>query len=156
SIPAAGAFVPTVALAVDRSQGWHRGAIYATWTDASSATGSFDVFLSSTIDGGWSAPRRANDDATGTRQDQFMPRIAADPIDGSINLAWYDTRLDPTNRLATCFAARSTDGGLTLPNVRVATRGPDGTTPPSALGQLGIAVNGGTFWPVWTDTRSGT
>jgi len=79
-----------------------------------------DIFLRQSTDGGstWSSRLRINDDATTT--DQFEPWIAAKP-DGTIDVAWYDKRLDPANdQQWDVYLATSIDGGMSfLPNVRV-------------------------------------
>ena len=152
-ILAASTFEPAIAIDIDRSTSWRRGTIYATWVDR---VGDFDVFLSSSADGQtWSPRKRVNDDATGRRQDQFGASIAVDEVDGSVNLAWYDTRLDPTNRYATAFTARSSDGGQTLINTQAASRTPDQNLPVVDWGDVALAARGGAAWPAWTDTRSG-
>src|ERR1039458_8533223 len=90
--------------------------LYVTWTDY--RNGDLDVFCSTSTDGGkkWSAPVRVNNDAVHDGADQFFQWLAVDPIDGSVNVIFYDRRGDPKNRAQTVTLARSTDGGSSFQN----------------------------------------
>jgi hypothetical protein len=163
---------------VDRSSGPNRGTVYAVYNDAT-ATNGLDVFLVKSSDGGatWSAPLRVNDDPPGVVHDQFLPRLAVDEADGSLHVAFYDTRDDPNNTKTNLYYARSTDGGASFaPNTRVTTAQSDESGPASAgcsvnscppdtngdIGPprygayIGIAVSNGLVRPLWTDNRSGS
>src|SRR5215471_14198160 len=178
------------AIDVDRSNGPHRGRVYCSWIDQADQTGPFidgaetDVFFSFSDDNGfhWSSPIRVADD--GVQADQFYQWLSVDPVDGSINISWYDTRNDPQKRKTDVFYARSTDGGLSFSsNVRVTTAQTDescpvceqlvaqtGLTPSTVtfceqncaaeiLNQYGDYTGNATFngvsHPIWTDRRSG-
>jgi hypothetical protein len=101
-----------------------------------------------------------NDDPTGVANDQFFQWLAVDPVNGSVNLSWYDTRLDPTHVSTNVFYSRSTDGGLTYaPNVQVTSAPTDESGTGADLGNQygdyeGIAAMGGVVHPVWTDRRA--
>ena len=176
---------------VDRSNGPHRGRVYATWTDQADQTQGFvdgsetDVFFSFSDDAGrtWSTPRRLADDTV--HADQFNQWLAVDPVDGSVNVSWIDTRNDPTNKRKTdIYFTRSTDGGATFsPNVRVTDASTDESSPlcEARLAQTGftsdtirycrqvsdseifnqygdytgLASFAGTSHPIWTDRSSG-
>jgi hypothetical protein len=128
-------------------------------TTASNGT---DIFLSRSTDGGttWSSPLRVNDDPTGVANDQFNHWLAVDPVDGSINISWNDTRNDPTHVSTDIYYARSTDGGLGFaPNVKVTSATTNETCCGADLGNQygdyeGIAAFGDSIHPVWTDRRS--
>jgi len=94
----------------------------------------FDVFLSKSTNGGvtWSPQRRVTSD-TGNA-DQFNHWLAVDPSNNSVNVAFYDTRQDPTNKTTLYSLARSTDGGSTFSFQTVATAPTDETTPGANLG----------------------
>ena len=151
----------TPACGADASSGPDRGTLYCSWFDLNGANG-LDVFVSRSTDGGstWDAPVVVNDDATGQANDQFFQWLAVDPTDGSVNLSWYDTRLDPTHVSTNVFYSRSTDGGLTYePNVQVTSAPTDETAEGADLGNQygdyeGIAAFGGVVHPVWTDRRA--
>jgi hypothetical protein len=106
---------PEAGLAIDRSNGPHRGRVHLMYTDAPSV-GSADtnIFVVHSDDHGstWSAPVRVNDD-TGTNS-QFLPRIALDPSTGMIAVTWYDARNSPLNNMAQYFGAFSVDGGASF------------------------------------------
>jgi hypothetical protein len=78
-----------------------------------------DIFFIKSTDGGvnWSTPLRVNDDAT--TNDNIEPWIDVKP-DGTIDVVWYDRRLDPNDYMWDVYIASSTDGGNSFsPNVRV-------------------------------------
>ena len=108
----------------------------------------------------WSAPLRANDDATGLANDQFNQWLAVDPANGSVDLNWNDTRNDPAHLTTDIFFTRSTDGGHTYAaNVQVTTAPTDETCCGADLGNQygdyeGIAALGNVIHPVWTDRRA--
>ena len=100
---------------VDTSNGPQRGTIYVNWVDA--RHGDHDVFVMSSRDGGktWSEAVRVNDDKVKNGKEQFFTWMAIDPVDGSINIVFYDRRdLDGTKTGVTL--ARSIDGGKTFVN----------------------------------------
>ena len=149
-------------LDVDRSNGPNRGTIYCVYNDLLAANG-LDILLLKSTDGGatWSAPKRVNDDATGVVRDQFLPRVAVDDYDGSIHVAWYDTRDDVNNKKTNLYYSRSTDGGATFePNQKVTTTQSDetlGGRDANGYGDyIGLASSFGIARPLWTDSRSGT
>jgi len=49
---------------------------------------------------------RVNDDPVHSGADQFLQWMAVDPIDGSINVQFYDRRDDPANRKTRVTLAR--------------------------------------------------
>jgi hypothetical protein len=107
----------------------------------------------------WSAPLRVNDDAHGLENDQFYQWLSIDPSNGSLNVSFYDTRLDPTHLSTNVFYTRSTDGGLSFaPNVRVTDASTNETCCGAQLGDQygdyeGISAVNGVVRPIWTDRR---
>jgi len=147
---------------VDRSPGPNRGAAYCVFDDAMAGNG-LDIFLRKSMDGGatWTVPRRVNDDPPGVAADQFLPRLAVDESDGSIHIAWYDTRDDPNNRKTQLYYTRSTDGGNTFePGTKVTTAPSDeslsGNDANGYGDYIGMAVRNGIARPLWTDSRTGS
>src|SRR6185295_17858838 len=116
---------------VDRSGGPNNGTVYCSYMDGDNTNG-YHVFVQSSKDGGktWGTPKQV-DDPTGNapgRHDHFMPRLAVDQSDGSVNVVWYDTRNDASNKKADVYYSRSTDGGQTFePNTRVSSQSSDET-----------------------------
>ncbi|HTK28746.1 MAG TPA: sialidase family protein [Vicinamibacterales bacterium] len=92
------------------------GTLYVTWSDF--RNGDVDVLISRSADRGrtWTAPMRVNDDPVHSGADQFLQWMAVDPVDGSINVQFYDRRADAANRKTLVTLARSTDGGKTFKN----------------------------------------
>ena len=103
---------------VDLSNGPNKGALYVNWIDA--RNGDPDVFLMSSRDGGetWSSPVRVNDDPVKNGKAQFFTWMAVDPVDGSINVIFYDRR-DTEGTQTRVIVARSVDGGKSFVNHRV-------------------------------------
>ncbi|HVE85485.1 MAG TPA: proprotein convertase P-domain-containing protein [Myxococcales bacterium] len=129
---------------VDRSNGPNKGTVYCAYMDGDNANG-YHVLVQSSKDGGktWSQPKQV-DDPSGTtpgRHDHFMPRLAVDQSDGSVNVVWYDTRNDASNKKADVYYSRSTDGGQTFEaNTRVSSQSSDETVPGAAPGAQGAAA----------------
>jgi hypothetical protein len=98
-------------LSADISRGKDRGSLYVTWGDT--RNGDPDVFLIVSRDGGqtWSKPQRVNNDPKG--KEQWFPTLSVDPVDGSVNVAYYD-RAARDGTLTDLTLARSVDGGRTF------------------------------------------
>jgi hypothetical protein len=97
----------------DISKGPDRGSVYVCCADA--RHGDPDIFLIASRDGGgtWSKPLRVNRDARGNGREQWFPWVSVDPVDGSVNIAYYD-RGATEGTLADVTLARSVDGGRTF------------------------------------------
>jgi hypothetical protein len=105
-------------MGVDVSSGPARGTIHITWVDR--RNGDPDVFVTRSTDHGetWSKPLRVNDDAKGNGKEQFFAAVAVDPVDGSVNVAFFDRRNSDDTTTAVTLA-RSIDGGRTFVNHRI-------------------------------------
>lgn len=90
------------------------GKLFVSWSDYTN--GDIDVFVSYSSDNGksWSAPVRVNSDPIHNGADQFFQWLAVDPVNGAVNVVFYDRR--PDNKQTTVTLARSTDGGKTYSN----------------------------------------
>lgn len=95
---------------VDHSSGPRRGALYVNWID--DRHGDPDVFLMRSDDGGqrWTSPVRVNRDDVGNGAVQFFPWMAIDPVDGSVNIIYYD-RAGLAGTETGVTLSRSEDGG---------------------------------------------
>ena len=104
--------------AVDLSSGPNKGTLYVNWIDA--RNGDLDVFVMSSKDGGdsWSTPVRVNDDKLQNGKVQFFTWMAVDPVDGSVNVFFYDRR-DTSGAMTELTLARSVDGGKTFVNRKI-------------------------------------
>jgi hypothetical protein len=100
-------------IGVDITGGKDRGSIYVCWADT--RNGDPDVFLIASRDGGdtWGKPMRVNHDAPGNGREQWFPWLVVDPVDGSLNIAYYDRGAQEGTR-ADVTLARSVDGGRTF------------------------------------------
>jgi hypothetical protein len=127
---------------VDRSRGPNRGSVYVAWIDQ--RHGDPDVFLAASRDGGttWSEPLRVNDDDKGNGKEQLFTWMAVDPLDGSVNLIFYDRR-DLKDTQTGLTLARSVDGGRSFVNHRVQQE-PFPCYPDVFFGDyIGVAAHGG-------------
>ena len=124
--------------------------LYVTWSDY--RNGDLDVFCSTSTDHGkkWSEPVRVNNDPVHDGADQFFQWLAVDPVDGSVNVVFYDRRADPTNMTQSVTLARSIDNGSSFQNYAWT------TDPFSARGvffgdYVGIAASGSRVYAAWTE-----
>jgi hypothetical protein len=109
--------------ATDISPGPHRGTVYVNWADLRNnegEDGDADIFLSRSTDGGttWADPLRVNLDPVGNDRDQFFTWMSVDPVDGSVNIVYYDRREGDGSGIHV-YLARSTDGGQTFTEHRL-------------------------------------
>lgn len=134
--------------AVDLSNGPNKGTLYVNWIDA--RNGDLDVFLMSSRDGGetWSLPVRVNDDKLKNGKEQFFTWMSVDPLDGSVNIVFYDRR-DSSGALTGLTFARSVDGGKTFVNRKIYVP-PFAPNPNVFFGDYsGISAHGGRVVPVF-------
>ena len=135
-------------IAIDPRSGPH-GRLYVTWTDY--RNGDLDIFCASSNDGGrtWTSAARVNNDPLHNGADQYFQWLAADPIDGSVNVIFYDRRYDPRNRTQIVVLARSVNGGHSFENYAWTSQPFD---PGGAfIGDYnGIAALGGSVFGAWT------
>ncbi len=103
---------------VDLSDGPNKGTLYVNWIDA--RNGDPDVFVMYSRDGGntWSQPVRVNDDPIKNGKEQFFTWMSVDPVDGSVNVVFYDRR-DTSGATTGLTLARSVDGGRTFVNRKI-------------------------------------
>jgi hypothetical protein len=96
-----------------------------------------------------------------TLSDQVLPWIDVKP-DGTIDVAWYDRRNDPADRLWDVYVTRSTDGGTTFaPEVPInagsfLTPSTTGSPWPWMGEYLGLAVDGQYGYVAWTSSLNDT
>jgi hypothetical protein len=149
------------------------GNLYVAFPDfpAGTTTGpDLNTYVIRSTNGGaaWSARVKVNDDNFGATQ--IFPWLAVDQSDGSVNVSWYDSRLDPVNRKTQMVYARSSNGGVSFePNVLVEDGGSawrnnanysdeNSTDNTSYNGNQygdysGIAAANRQVHPLWTDSR---
>lgn len=134
---------------VDWSDGSFRGTLYVNWVDA--RHGDLDVFVASSSDAGdsWSAPKRVNDDPIANGAAQFFTWMAIDPLDGSVNVVYYD-RAGRTGTTTGVTLARSTDGAESFTTYPVAIDAFETTTDVFFGDYLGIDAHGGRVVCVFT------
>lgn len=106
--------------ACDVSGSPYRGRIYVLFSDQRNGTDDTDVFLVRSDNHGvtWDEPRRVNDDAGAAHQ--FFPWMVVDPVNGHVNVVFYDRR-NTTGTDTEVWMARSVDGGDTFANFPVST-----------------------------------
>jgi len=156
-------------LGVDTSNGPHRGRVYCSWMDLTVANIT-DIFLSYSDNNGqtWSSPIHVPDQFT-FPVDRFNHWMSIDPVNGNVNVAFYDTRNDTTGaRYQTdYYLAQSTNGGASFPgaDIRVSTVSSnehdcngifpcDGINYGNQQGDYeGLTSFNGASYPIWTDSR---
>jgi cysteine-rich repeat protein len=147
-------------LAVDLSNGAHRGNVYAVWVEREAAGGEKrDVFMATSTNqgGSWTTPVRVNDDPPGN--DQVMPWVSVNG-QGVVEPVWYDYRNWRGMHTADLYSARSTDGGATFAaNYRITTAPTSWFCPltltPNFGDYIGSVSQGSDFYPAWADGRRG-
>ncbi len=107
-------------VAVDRTGGPHDGTVYVAWWDNLDGTGS-DVWLIKTMDNGttWTDPVRVNQDPPGSENSRFYTTITVEP-DGAVAILYMDERNAAGGGQYSAYVARSTDGGRSWNETRLA------------------------------------
>ncbi len=141
------------------------GEIYIEWTNRGVPginTGDPDIYMIKSTDGGntWGSPVRVNQDIQNNGKDQWFPWIAIDPVTRTLVCTFYDSRNFADNDSAETFVAVSYDSGSTWQDFKVSdsTWAGDGITGfccNYAGDYIGIDINFGRVYPVWSDDRSG-
>ncbi|MGA8808286.1 MAG: carboxypeptidase regulatory-like domain-containing protein, partial [Thermoanaerobaculia bacterium] len=149
------------------------GNLYVSFPDFPVGTTSgadLNTYVIRSTNGGtsWSSRLKVNDDNFGATQ--FFPWLAVDQSDGTVNVSWYDSRLDPLNRKTQMVYARSSNGGVSFePNILVEDGGSawrnnvnfsdENSTDNTAFNgnqygdYSGIAALNRQVHPLWTDSR---
>ena len=149
------------------------GTLYVSFPDFPTGTTSgadINTYVIRSTNGGtnWSTRVKVNDDNFGATQ--FFPWLAVDQSDGTVNVSWIDSRIDPLNRKTQAVYARSSDGGVSFePNIPVTDNGAswqnsvnyadENSTDNTAYNgnqygdYTGIAAFNRQVHPLWTDSR---
>jgi hypothetical protein len=140
--------------AVDISGGPYRGTVYVNWADLRNnggADGDADIFISRSSDGGatWSEPLRVNQDPVGNGRDQFFTWMSVDPVDGSVNVVYYDRR-EGDGRRVHVYLARSTDGGRSFKEYRISAEPFEPVLNRFFGDYIGISAYSGRVASLWT------
>jgi uncharacterized repeat protein (TIGR01451 family) len=162
------------AIDVDRNpNSAYFGTLYVSFPDfpAGKTSGpDINTYVIRSTNGGtnWTTRVKVNDDNFGATQ--FFPWLAVDQSDGTVNVSWIDSRIDPLNRKTQAVYARSSDGGVSFePNISVTDGGAvfrnnvnyadeNSTDNPTYNGNqygdyTGIAAFNRQVHPLWTDSR---
>lgn len=155
----------------DRSTGPRRGTLFCSWMDLHGSN--TDIYVSSSTNGGttWSTPAPITDQLL-QPVDRFNHWLAVDPVNGAVNVSFYDTRNDTTGAryMTDIYYTKltATATAWLVPNVRVSSQSSNehdcnGVYPCTAIDYgnqsgdySGIASYGGVSYPLWTDSRSNT
>ena len=146
------------------------GRLYIAYADTTGSFSQIDVYARSSNDGGttWSNRLKVNDDSTGVTH--IFPWLGVDPTDGTVNVAWYDTRNDIDQERTQIYYARSSNGGSSFePNVKLTDSGANFSNQvaysdedswsnlnanPNQYGDyMGVAAINRKVQVVWTDSR---
>lgn len=151
--------------------------VYAAWADLSGDTGCTTaanepgsnaastckarIWFSRSTNGGttWSTPVKINNPVN--LNDQYNPWLVVDETNGQIAIIYYDTIDDTTRRKTHVYYQASFDDGATWSTpFRVTSAQTDETIAGADSGNQygdynGLSGIAGTFFPSWTDRRSG-
>ena len=154
----------------------HAGRAYLVWCGKGNDDLPHVWFTTSDDDGvSWKAPRSIEGDSVARPSSRFFPWVAVDPSTGNVGIDYYAARMDtvPPKRSegnlllqADLYMLHSTDGGASFAARRISSAsfdpisGQDERTPESTdiwfFGDyIGIAGRSNTWYPTWTDGRSG-
>lgn len=150
---------PTPSLAVDQDD----GTIYVAFEDGRERPSDVRLW---TLERGaeqWEGPVRVNDTRSDDGSTQYLPKLAVAP-GGRLDVAYYDRRDDPNDRLNDVSLQSSSDGGETFTasetltdrsfDSRIGTGSEQGI--PDIGSRLGMVSQPSAASVVWTDTRAGT
>jgi len=150
---------PFPSLAVDPRS----GRVFAAFQDGRLSPS--DVYVWSLARGAraWTAPTRVNDTPAHDGTSQYLPKIAVAP-DGRLDVAYYDRRSDPANRMNDVSLQSSFDAGQTFTRHLTLTDrtfdsgiGAGSERGLADLGsRLGLLSDASAGLAVWADTRAGT
>lgn len=149
------------AMAVDKSDGSHRGRIYVTYPTKENRVGKAIIQVRYSDDEGrhWSAAKTVS---IPKGKQNFFPWIAVDDATGEVWIVYNS--FDESKKYATnVYVAHSSDGGSTWENQKVSDV-PHITAPINndffaygyAGDYIGITAYGGKAYPIWHDDRNGT
>jgi hypothetical protein len=142
-------------IGADITSGKDRGSIYIVWGDM--RNGDPDVFLIVSRDGGqsWTSPQRVNTDRQGNGKEQWFPWLSVDPLDGSLNIAYYD-RGAQEGTLADVTLARSVDGGRSFVYYRLNPKAYDLSRMGFFGDYFGLDSYGGRVAALWMNPPDGS
>jgi len=149
------------AMAVDKSNGPHRGRIYVTYPTKKNHYGKaiVEVRYSDNEGNTWSSPTTVS---IPNGKQNFFPWITVDDATGEVWVV-YDTFDEASPYATNVYVAYSSDGGATWMNQRVSDV--SHITAPIdnyyfaygyAGDYIGITAYGGKAYPIWHDNRNGT
>lgn len=133
----------------DISPSKYNGTIYINWADERNGSENNDIFIAKSNDKGitWSKPIKVNNDST--KNQQFLTWMAVDPVNGNINIVFYDRR-NYKDKRTDVYLARSTDGGATFKNIKISAN----PFSPNSLIFMGdynnISAYNDIVMPIWT------
>lgn len=147
------------AMAVDRSNGPHRGRAYFVYTNG--GPGNFDTYLVYSDDKGahWSQEVKLNDEQNAS--EQFFVQVTCGP-DGRVTAGWYDRRKATNNNsLCDMYITQSVDGGVTwgpnrrLSDVSAAWCGVPADAQPNFGDYIEMTCDDKSVFGCWCDGRGG-
>lgn len=146
-------------IAADWTSGPYAGAVYVAWHQwHSTAPKNSDIDCAASLDGGASWNTVNVNVADTSNADQVFPHAVVD-AKGTLNIDYFDRRLDPGNYLLWTWVARSSDGGATFKEYRASDAGWDHAATESAFfigDYIGVDASAHEVRPFWCDGTSGS
>jgi hypothetical protein len=154
---------------VDRSAGPNRGDVYVAWSDyppgisdtscknpcSISSPCIPSVYFSRSSNRGlsWSAPEVVHESLPGV-VDRYLPWLGVDPSDGSVFVAYKDSRNFALREASDVYLSRSADGGRTWdPSVRVSSAAAEAENAFQFGDYQSLAAASGLVYVAWADYR---
>lgn len=146
------------ALAVDRSNGPNRGAVFVTYADNDNNDGA-DIAVQKSTDGGktWTPIRFVNANP-GKDRAQWFPYITCDATTGRVSIIFYDQSYQTSGDLTQVLMTFSDDGGNTWSAPAPLTARPfhaaygNDSSAPNLGDYIGASSVNGTLYAVWAGT----
>lgn len=134
------------AIAVDASDGEHRGNVYVIQSGKESYNGKEGLYFTKSTNGGGTWTDRKKIDNNELGNDIMFPSATVDKETGTLAILYYSSQNDPNNQKTDVYIAVSVDGGETFEHIRL--------TPNSVPVRVNMQGTGNYYWGDYTGITS--